>query len=95
MESAVHLAAKKMIMEKSGNNAPKCVSIVSTKDSKEIEYTERKTVVEHGKVIRFDSVQEETELHGMKADILAKIGNKPLIIEIFYRHKVEDEKRIK
>lgn len=31
----------------------------------------------------------------MKADILATAGNKSLIIEIFYRHKVNDEKFVK
>ena len=52
-------------------------------------------MVVDGKVICFDSVQEEVELHGMKADILAKKCNIPLIIEIFYRHKVDDQKRVK
>jgi hypothetical protein len=32
------------------------------------------------------------QLHVMRADILAKEGDSQLIIEIFYRHKVEDKK---
>ncbi|KKM04060.1 hypothetical protein LCGC14_1768050 [marine sediment metagenome] len=95
MESAIHLAAKQMIMEKKQITLPKYVSIASATDSRGIKHTEGKTVVEDGTVITFDSVQEETELHGMKADILAKKGNKSLIIEIFYRHKVEDQKLVK
>lgn len=95
LESAVHLAAKKMIMERKQITFSKCVSIASGTDSRGIEHKEQKIIVEDGMVVRFDSVEEETELHGMKADILAKMRNKLLIIEIFYRHKVEEEKLVK
>lgn len=95
MESAIHLAAKKMIMEKKQITLPKCDLKVSEKDSRGNEHSESKTVVEEGAVICFDSVQEEIELHGMKADILAKKGNRPIIIEIFYQHKVDDQKLAK
>lgn len=94
-ESAVHLAAKKIIRERKRITLPKCVSNASVKDSRGIEYTERKTVIENRKEMCFDSVEEEIELHCMRVDILAKIGNTPLIIEIFYRHKVEEQKRVK
>lgn len=55
-------------------------------------HTKPETVVGNGTIIACDSVQEEKELHGMKADILAIKGDTPLIIEIFYRHKVNDQK---
>ena len=95
LESAIHLAAKQIIMERKQVTLPECISIASTKDSRGIEHTEQETVVRNGKIVNFNSVREETELHGMKADILAVAGNKPLIIEIFYRHKVEDQKLMK
>ena len=44
------------------------------------------------KVVYFDSVQDEINLYGMKADILAEKEGKLLIIEVYYRHKVEDQK---
>jgi hypothetical protein len=94
-ESAVHLAAKQIIRQRKRITLSRCISIASAKDSKGKEHTKQKTVVEDGTIICFDSVQEETELHGMKADILAEKGNTSLIIEIFYRHKVEDQKREK
>ena len=94
-ESAVHLAAKQILLEKKQITLSRYVVKVSKRDSREKEHTEQKTVVEDGTVIHFDSVQEEIELPGMKADILAKKNNKPLIIEIFYCHKVDDEKRVK
>lgn len=92
MESAIHLAAKQKIMEKKQIMLSKYVSTASAIDSRGKEQTKEKTFVKDGEVIHFDSVQEEIELHGMKADILAKKENKPLIIEIFYRNKVDDQK---
>lgn len=95
LESAVHLAAKKMIIERKQITLSKYVSIASATDSRGEEHKAEKTIIENGVIIDFDSVQEETELHGMKVDILAKKGNKSLIIEIFYSHKVEEEKLVK
>ena len=95
LESAIHLAAKKFIREKKQITLSKCISIASGKDSKGKEHIEQKTVVESGTIINFDLVQEEIELHEMRADILAMKYNKPLMIEVFYRHKVEDQKLAK
>ncbi|HBD9450131.1 TPA: hypothetical protein KLD84_000216, partial [Legionella pneumophila] len=53
---------------------------------------ESKTLVEKGRSISFDSVQEEQALNEMRADILAIANNQKLMIEIFYRHKVDDQK---
>jgi hypothetical protein len=92
MESAIHLAAKQIIRDKKQIKLPKYISIASAKDSRGIEHQESKTIVADGTVIDFDSVQEEVEMQGMKADILAKKGSHSLIIEIFYRHKVDDQK---
>jgi hypothetical protein len=94
-ESAIHLAAKQVIKVKKQITVSKYVSIASAIDSEGVEHTNKKTIIEDKTIIRFDSVQEEVELHGMRTDILAKKGNTPLIIEIFYRHKVEDQKRKK
>lgn len=93
LESAIHLAAKKIIMEKKQLTLPECSSIASAIDSKGVTHTtEPVMVVRQGTIISFDSVQEEKTLDKMKADILAIAGTRQLIIEIFYRHKVEAEK---
>jgi len=96
-ESAIHLAAKQIIRERKRITLPGYNIVRSAvKDSRgEMHRIEPKIVVKNGEIINFDSVQEEMVLHGMKADILAQKGNTPLIIEIFYRHKVEDQKRLK
>lgn len=92
LESAIHLAAKQIIMEEKQITLPEFVCTVSATDSRGMEHTEPETIVRSGKIVDFDSVKEEIELHGMRADILAVKGNAPLIIEIFYRHKVDDQK---
>lgn len=94
-ESVVHLAAKQIIKERKQIILSSYIATVSKRDSTGKEHAEQKIVVENGRVISFDCVQEEIELHGMKADVLAKKDNTLLIIEIFYRHKVDDQKHLK
>lgn len=95
LESAIHMAAKKIILEKRQITLPECVSIATITDSRGIAHTEEELVVSCGTVINFDSVEAEVELHGMKADVLATKSLVPLMIEIFYRHKVDDDKKMK
>ena len=95
LESAIHMAAKQVIMERKQISLPEYVEIVSDIDSKGREHAEKEIVVQDGIPIEFDSVKGEKELHGIRADILARKGKTPLIIEIFYRHKVEEQKREK
>lgn len=92
LESAIHLAAKQIIMERKQIRLPEYIITKEVLDSKGKIHPERKTIVEKGKVISFDSVREEQEIREMRADILAIARNHTLIIEIFYRHKVDDLK---
>lgn len=95
LESAIHLAAKQIIREKKQISLSAFILKRSVKDSKNIRYVEEKTVIKRGTIVQFDSIIEEAELHGMRVDILAKKGMTRLIIEIFYRHKVDTQKRQK
>lgn len=92
LESSIHLAAKQIIKEKKRITLPEYISTAKEIDSRGIEHTAREIIVRSGKVIEFNSVQEEKTLHGMEADILAIKDGQPLIIEIFYRHKVKEDK---
>jgi hypothetical protein len=92
LESAIHQAAKQIIIEKKQIKLPELVSIATEADSRGKKHSERKLVVQDGTIVKFDSVEEEKTLHEMKADILAMIAGKQLIVEIFYRHKVDDGK---
>lgn len=91
-ESAIHLAAKKIIMEQMQILLSEFVSTEKEMDSSGKVYIEEEIVVRHGDIIKFDSVREEKDLHGMTVDILGTRGNKHLIIEVFYRHKVDEVK---
>ena len=92
LESAIHLAAKQIIIERRQIKLPEYTMIESAFDSRNMRHIESKTIVKSGTKIFFDSVKEEYALKGMKADILGVKKNNKLIIEIFYRHKVEDQK---
>ncbi|HIF0282833.1 TPA: competence protein CoiA family protein [Legionella pneumophila] len=92
LESAIHMAAKQIIKERKQIKLPEYTINKTILDSKEKMHLEYKTLVEKGRSIYFDSVQEEQELNEIRADILAIASNQKLIIEIFYRHKVDDQK---
>lgn len=92
LESAIHLFAKQKLREQKKITLPEYISTASATDSKGEVHIEYKTIAYEGNVICFDSVEEEKELQGIRADILARKGNHHLIIEIFYRHKVDEQK---
>ncbi|HAT1905701.1 competence protein CoiA family protein [Legionella pneumophila] len=92
LESAIHMAAKQIIKERKQIKLPEYIITKEVFDSKGKIHPKRKTIVEKGKIITFDSVGEEQEISEMRADILAITRNHKLIIEIFYRHKVDDLK---
>lgn len=94
-ESVIHRAAKQMIREKKEIVLSEYSVKASKRDSRGKEHVEKKAFVKDGEIIQFDLVQEEIDLDGMRADILASKRDKPLIIEIFYRHKVDHQKRMK
>lgn len=52
LESAIHLAAKKIIKERKSITFPELVLRAESKDSRGIEYVEEKVVVPNGKFIR-------------------------------------------
>ena len=93
LESAIHMTAKQMIMERQEIKLPGYTITKSVKDSKGFMLsTQPKTIVKNGELISFDSVQKERDLYEMRADILAIKRNQMLIIEIFYSHKVDAQK---
>ena len=84
------MAAKQILMERQQINLPEYTITTSLMDSHGKEHPKSKTI--RGMLISFDSVQEELTLGDMRADILAIKCNVKLIIEIFHRHKVDDQK---
>lgn len=94
-ESAIHIVAKKLIAERKQIMLPKFEFSLSAKDSKGKEHRTEIVTVLSEKIVSLDAVQVEKELYGMIVDILAEKDNVPLIIEIFYSHKVDDNKRKK
>lgn len=94
LESAIHLAAKQIILEKKKITLPELINIQTAMDSKHFEHKEKETIV-HAGTMSFNTIEAEKDLHGMKFDLWAEKSNTPLIIEIFYRHKVDEQKKDK
>lgn len=93
LESSIHIIAKQIIVEKQEITLPEYRVEVSAKDSMGKDYVE--VEIKDAKNVEFDHIKEEVEIYGMRADILAEKSNKQLVIEIFYSHKVGDEKLAK
>lgn len=91
-ESAIHMAAKKMIVDKRMVSLPEYASNAYATDSRGIKHTESETIVKNGTIVLFDSVEDEKSLNGMRVDLLAKKDETSLIIEIYYRHQIDDQK---
>ncbi len=94
-ESAIHRAAKQMLRERKKLNLPEHRVEAAFLDSQDMRHIAEEILVRPGTVAEFDSVEEEVGLHGMRADLLAVEGNRPLMIEIRFRHPVDEEKRAK
>jgi hypothetical protein len=94
-ESAIHRAAKQLIRERRQLTLPRYILSAQRKYHQGGSHHNTKVVVRGETTRTFDSVEEECELHGMRADLLAIEGDRPLMIEIRYRHAVDEDKRAK
>lgn len=95
VETAIHMYAKQIIKERNNIALPEYALSVSKKDTKGKIHSDQEIITKNGTVVQFDLIEVEKGLHGIIADILAVAGGKQLIIEIFYRHKVDEHKREK
>jgi len=94
-ESAIHLAAKQLIRERRQLILSEYVLSAWRRDSTRRIHRDTEVVVPGGTTRSFDTVEEECDVRGMRADLLAMEGNRPLMIEIRYTHAVDEEKREK
>ena len=95
-ESAIHFAAKKELLKRKKITLPAYIVNESALDSKNVKYSEAHQIISTaGKEIFFDCIEEEKEINDIRADILAEVDGRQLIIEIFYRHKVDNSKQSK
>src|SRR5262249_14361217 len=94
LESGIHLAAKQIIVERKELTLPKYVASGSRRDPGR-PHRASEELITAGTARKFDSVAAEVEVHGMRADVLAMVADRPLMIEIRYRHPVDEVKRAK
>ena len=89
-ESALHLAAKQLLMDTRGFTVPEMRATFDTRlPSGQVS---RGLAVEPGGWIDFDSVQKEVEYGGLRPDLLSTTGGRLLMVEIAVTHFVGPEK---
>lgn len=94
-ESAIHRAAKQLIRERRQLTLAEYRLRAWRRDSTGRIHRDTEAVVPGRTTRRFDSVEEEYDVHGMRADLLAMEKDRRLMIEIRYRHAVDEQKRAK
>lgn len=92
VETAIHLKAKQLLIEKKQIKLPAYVIDQTRCDSKGMVHTFSKKFVEEGLEVSFDTVEAEIQIQDIRPDILAMLKDRKLIIEIFYSNKVSEEK---
>lgn len=92
LETALHLAAKRVLMEEQKILVPSIAASVSLFDrDTQASVTVEKTI--KGKVIELDLVEQEVrDYEGVVPDIVAVVQGKPLFIEIAVTHFVDSAK---
>jgi hypothetical protein len=91
LESAIHLAAKQIIKEKMEIKIPEYKVTIHGQDF--MGYDHQLSKETPSCTVKFSRVEEELTIEsGQKIDIVGFVNKIPLYIEIYYSHKVDDEK---
>jgi hypothetical protein len=91
-ESAIHLAAKKVIADKLMLLLPEYAEVVEAQSDEGVHYDESERVVESATPVHFDRVELEVDMPPIRPDAVGYCGGNSLAIEITYRHPVSPEK---
>ena len=84
LESTLHIFAKEILSEEKRITLP-AVSIELSSDR-------RPLVLADSKTYEVDSVREEKKLGDIKPDLILKIGQRELLVEVYVTHKVDNLK---
>jgi len=94
VESAIHAAAKQVFIECGGLMVPEVSFHISaaTQDGGELHEYE---VLSPPRRIRFDRTVAEVAIDTIRPDVVGYRGDRQLLVEMFFRHRVDEEKRTK
>lgn len=94
VESAIHAAAKQVLIECGGLMVPEFSFYISaaTQNGGELHEYE---VLSQQRRIRFDRTVAEVAIDTIRPDVVGYRGDRQLLVEMFFRHRVDEEKRTK
>jgi hypothetical protein len=91
-ESAIHLAAKKVIADKQMLVLPEYIEVVESQNEEGNFYDTSERVIEPATPVHFDKVDLEVAMDGIRPDVVGYCKGSSLAIEITYRHPVTPDK---
>jgi hypothetical protein len=93
-ESAIHAAAKQVLLEQNWLRLPGAYVVVSSQTISGSILQESSTLSEE-RSVRFECTSAEVWTDGIRPDVIGYRGERKLLVEMYFRHQVDDEKRCK
>jgi hypothetical protein len=93
-ESAIHAAAKQVLIEHNGLCLPGMRVVVHGQASSG-RALEEWSVLSEERVVRFERTCAEVWEDGIRPDVVGYRGERKLLVEMYFRHRVDDDKRRK
>ncbi|MFC5550286.1 hypothetical protein [Massilia aerilata] len=94
VESAIHAAAKQVLIECGGLLVPE-VSFYISAAAQDGQMLHEQEVLSTQRRIRFDHAAAEVTIGDIRPDVVGYRGERQLLVEMFFRHRVDEEKRDK
>lgn len=93
-ESAIHAAAKQVLLEHGELVAPEFAIDVAARTVNGLELYE-KEILSPVRRIRFDRAEPEVTIGDLRPDVVGYRGERQLLVEMYFRHRVDQAKRDK
>jgi hypothetical protein len=93
-ESAIHAAAKQVLLEQNWLRLPSMHVVVSGQAVSGLTLQES-SILSEERVVRFERTCAEVWTDGIRPDVIGYRGERRLLVEMYFRHQVDDEKRRK
>lgn len=93
-ESAIHAAAKQVLIEHNWLRLPGMCVVVHGHESSG-QALEESSVLSEERVVRFERTCAEVWEDGIRPDVVGYRGERRLLVEMYFRHRVDESKRRK
>ncbi len=93
-ESAIHAAAKQVLLEHDWLRLP-CMRVVVQGQATSGQALEESSVLSEERVVRFERTCAEVWEDGIRPDVVGYRGERRLLVEMYFRHRVDENKRRK